>query len=66
MPVDLIPDFIPVIGYLDDVLALLLALWAFNRLARPGLAIEIVQEIKDKEGRSSRAGRPDDGSGRQD
>ena len=32
-PIDLIPDFIPVIGYLDDLLIVALLLWIALRLA---------------------------------
>jgi len=34
-PIDLIPDFIPVIGYLDDLLLLPLGLWLVVRLTPP-------------------------------
>lgn len=34
-PIDLIPDFIPVLGYLDDVLLLPLGLWLVLRLLPP-------------------------------
>ena len=30
-PIDLIPDFIPVLGYLDDVLLIPICLWAILR-----------------------------------
>ncbi|MGE0053829.1 MAG: YkvA family protein [Hyphomicrobium sp.] len=31
-PIDLIPDFIPVIGFLDELILLPLALWAIRRM----------------------------------
>lgn len=39
-PIDLIPDVIPVIGYLDDVVLLPLGLWLVIRLIPPALMIE--------------------------
>ena len=33
MPFDLIPDFLPVVGQLDDAVVLALALWALRRAA---------------------------------
>ncbi len=39
MPFDLIPDFIPVVGYLDDLLLLLLVVWLLRR-ALPGEIFE--------------------------
>ncbi|GJL61799.1 MAG: membrane protein [Nitrospirales bacterium] len=39
-PIDLIPDFIPVIGYLDDLLLLPLGILLVVRLLPPGLMAE--------------------------
>ena len=36
-PIDLIPDFIPVLGYLDDLLLVPLGLWLAIRLIPPAL-----------------------------
>jgi uncharacterized membrane protein YkvA (DUF1232 family) len=39
-PIDLIPDFIPVLGLLDDALLIPAGLWLFVRLLPPGLLDE--------------------------
>lgn len=39
-PIDLIPDFIPVLGLLDDALIVPAGLWLFRRLLPPGLLDE--------------------------
>ncbi len=36
-PIDLVPDFIPVLGQLDDLLLVPLGLWLVVRLCPPGL-----------------------------
>lgn len=36
-PIDLIPDFIPVLGLLDDALLIPAGLWLFVRMLPPGL-----------------------------
>ena len=43
-PLDLIPDFIPGLGRVDDLLVLLAAMEMFTRLAPP----EVVAEIEEK------------------
>ncbi len=43
-PIDLIPDFIPVIGYLDDLLIFSLTIYILIRL----IPKEVFQECKDK------------------
>ena len=42
-PIDLIPDFIPVLGYLDDLVLLPLAIYLTLRLVPPAL----LQECRD-------------------
>lgn len=39
-PIDLIPDFVPVLGYLDDLLLLPLGLWLVIRLLPPEVLAE--------------------------
>ena len=39
-PIDLIPDFIPVLGLLDDLLLVPAGLWLFVRMLPPGLIDE--------------------------
>ena len=39
-PIDLIPDFIPVIGYLDELFILPLGIWLVVRLIPDGIMIE--------------------------
>jgi uncharacterized membrane protein YkvA (DUF1232 family) len=39
-PIDLIPDFIPVLGYLDDVILLPIGIWLVLKLISPELMAE--------------------------
>jgi uncharacterized membrane protein YkvA (DUF1232 family) len=39
-PIDLIPDFIPVLGYLDDLLLLPLGIWAVRRMVPASVMAE--------------------------
>ena len=39
-PIDLIPDFIPVIGFLDDLILVPLGLWALKRMIPPEVLAE--------------------------
>jgi uncharacterized membrane protein YkvA (DUF1232 family) len=44
-PFDVIPDFIPVIGEMDDVVLVLSGLWLFIRLCPPEVVGEMVHDI---------------------
>ena len=39
-PIDLIPDFIPVLGLLDDAILIPIGLWLFMKMLPPGLLEE--------------------------
>src|SRR3954462_4879225 len=43
-PIDLIPDFIPIIGYLDDLIIVPLGIVLAIRMVPPGVMIELRQE----------------------
>lgn len=48
-PIDLIPDFIPVLGYLDDLLIVPAGLWLAIRLISPALIAEFREEAVRRE-----------------
>ncbi len=39
-PIDLIPDFIPIVGYLDDLILIPIGIWLCLRLIPPELLVE--------------------------
>jgi len=49
-PIDLIPDFIPVLGYLDDVIIVPLGILLAVRLVPPDLMAEFRAEAERREG----------------
>jgi uncharacterized membrane protein YkvA (DUF1232 family) len=55
-PVDLIPDFIPVLGYLDDVVLVPLGILLASKLIPDGLMREFRAEASSRERPSSRLG----------
>ena len=56
-PVDLIPDFIPILGYLDDLILVPLGILLAVRLVPPALMEEFRERAAALEGRpSSRSG----------
>jgi uncharacterized membrane protein YkvA (DUF1232 family) len=46
-PIDLIPDFIPVLGYLDDLLIVPAGIWLAVRMIRPELMTEFRARASD-------------------
>lgn len=49
-PIDLIPDFIPIIGYLDDLLIVPAGIWLVVRLIPP----PVMSELRDEAARRIR------------
>lgn len=57
-PIDLIPDFIPVLGYLDDVILLPGLIWIAMRLIPPGVLADCRMKTAEwiaREGRTPRS-----------
>jgi uncharacterized membrane protein YkvA (DUF1232 family) len=48
-PIDLIPDFIPVIGYLDDIIIVPIGLWAVRRLIPAHVLAEAREKAREAE-----------------
>ena len=47
MPLDIIPDFIPIVGQLDDLLIAGIAVWWFLRTCPPTLAMDHIGELEN-------------------
>lgn len=54
-PIDLIPDVIPVLGYLDDLLIVALGIWTTIRLIPARLLAEFQAAASDRSRPTSRA-----------
>ena len=55
-PIDLIPDFIPVIGYLDDLVIVPIGIWLAVRMIPPGVMAEYRAAAATAPRMTSRAG----------
>ena len=55
-PIDLIPDFIPVLGLLDDLLLVPLGIWLAVRLIDPAIMAELRQAANERPRPRSLAG----------
>ncbi|WP_234293300.1 YkvA family protein [Fictibacillus sp. FJAT-27399] len=53
-PIDLIPDFIPVVGYLDDLILLPIGIWFAIRL----LPAEVLKDSREKAANHNNTGKP--------
>jgi uncharacterized membrane protein YkvA (DUF1232 family) len=56
-PIDLIPDFIPVLGYLDDLILIPLGIMLVIRMIPAEVLAECRQKAEAMEGRTTRAGK---------
>ncbi|NBW77054.1 MAG: DUF1232 domain-containing protein [Sphingomonadaceae bacterium] len=55
-PIDLIPDFIPVLGYLDDLLIVPAGIWLAIRLIPEPVMAELRAQALERDRPTSRAG----------
>lgn len=55
-PIDLIPDFIPVLGYLDDLLIVPAGIWLAVRLIPPPVLADLRTQALDRQRPVSRGG----------
>ncbi len=53
-PLDLIPDFIPILGYLDDLLIVTLGIWLVLKMIPP----EILADCREKAAAEIERGKP--------
>ena len=54
-PIDLIPDFIPILGYLDDLIIVPLGIWLVLKMIPP----QVLAECRGKSSRRNRARKTD-------
>lgn len=55
-PIDLIPDFVPVLGYLDDLLIVPLGIWAAVRLIPEAVMADLRTQASDRRKPVSKGG----------
>ncbi|WP_353155938.1 YkvA family protein [Herminiimonas fonticola] len=53
-PIDLVPDFVPILGYVDDMLLLPALIWLAVRLLPPHVLAACREQANDWMGRQSR------------
>jgi uncharacterized membrane protein YkvA (DUF1232 family) len=53
-PIDLIPDFVPILGYVDDLILVPLGIWLILRLVPP----EVMAEARERAARAMVQGKP--------
>jgi len=46
LPLDIVPDFIPVVGQLDDLLVAGIAVWWFLRVCPPAVALAEIERLE--------------------
>jgi uncharacterized membrane protein YkvA (DUF1232 family) len=55
-PIDLIPDFVPILGYLDDLILVLLGVLLAIKLIPPAIMVELRLNAGEQRRPTSRAG----------